>query len=95
MPADLQLLDFRGSAASAISRAGTPLSALSPRKGHPMNDRLLSIAEVAQWLGCGPRTVRRLIADGRLTAHKIGRVLRIDPGSVEAFLASTSTARYR
>ncbi|MGB7143135.1 MAG: helix-turn-helix domain-containing protein [Mycobacterium sp.] len=38
-----------------------------------------SIGQVAEYLGTHPKTIRRWIAAGRLTAHRVGpRLLRLD-----------------
>jgi excisionase family DNA binding protein len=47
---------------------------------------LYSVREVADRLGVHPETVRRLIHEGRLDAVRIGRVLRVDSGSLQGFL---------
>jgi excisionase family DNA binding protein len=46
-----------------------------------------SINETAEHLSVIPRTVRQMIADGRLTAYRIGsRVVRLDLNEVDAAL---------
>ncbi|HTX55287.1 MAG TPA: helix-turn-helix domain-containing protein [Candidatus Baltobacteraceae bacterium] len=41
-------------------------------------DRFISIAEAAGYLGVSERTVRNMMYDGRLTAHRLGdRIVRI------------------
>jgi excisionase family DNA binding protein len=50
------------------------------------NDRLYSIAEVAQHLGMRPDTVTTWVKSGRLKASRIGRYWRIRPQDLEAFL---------
>jgi len=47
----------------------------------------LSVEEVAARLSVAPVTVRRLFTSGDLTAHRIGRVWRIDPAELDAFLS--------
>jgi excisionase family DNA binding protein len=42
------------------------------------NDRLLTVAEAAEWLGCGRRTLDQLIVERRIPAHVIGGRYRID-----------------
>lgn len=53
----------------------------------PMTDRpgLLSVAEVAVRLGVSPRTLKRRISDGDLSAHKIGQQWRIAISDIEGF----------
>lgn len=43
---------------------------------------LLSVADVAEYLGISKTTVRRLIANGELPARKIGQQIRIAPKDV-------------
>ena len=54
----------------------------------PLRSRaLLSVLHVATRLGVSDKTVRRLIASEALTAHQIGRGLRISEDDLEIFLA--------
>lgn len=48
---------------------------------------LYSVRQVADQLGVHPETIRRLIHDGRLEAVRVGRVLRIESGELDGFLA--------
>lgn len=50
-----------------------------PTAGEPFEDRLLTIPDVADYLACSPKTVRRMIADGKLKAYRYGRLIRIHP----------------
>ena len=52
----------------------------------PATPEFLTIVDVAQALGVNPRTVRRWIKAGKLVVHRIGRVVRISPADLEAFL---------
>jgi len=45
--------------------------------------RKITIAQVAEQYDVSTRTIRRYIADGRLTAYRIGpRMIRLDPDQV-------------
>jgi excisionase family DNA binding protein len=46
------------------------------------DDRLLTVAEAAEWLGCGRRTLDQLIAERRVPAYLIGGRYRIDKHQV-------------
>ena len=47
----------------------------------------LSISETAGYLGVTTRTVRQMIADGRLTGYKLGaRVVRLRRDEIDASL---------
>lgn len=51
-----------------------------------MNEALLTVAEVALWLGVHVDTVRRLEQRGELHPYRIGKRLRFSPGDVRAYL---------
>jgi excisionase family DNA binding protein len=51
-----------------------------------MEDRHLSLSEVAGLMGVSERTVRRWIKSGKLTAYKPGRDYRIPESSVREFV---------
>ena len=42
-----------------------------------MTKTTLTIAEVAKYLNCDPRTVRSMVYSGRLRALRLGKALRI------------------
>lgn len=46
------------------------------------NDRLLTVAEAAEWLGCGRRTLDQMVNDRRIPAHLIGGRYRFDKHEV-------------
>ena len=50
--------------------------------------RLLDVKETAELLRLSSRQVRRMIADGRLEAIKLGKVVRLRPEAVAAQLRS-------
>jgi excisionase family DNA binding protein len=50
--------------------------------------RFFSVQAVAQHLGLSPKSVRRFIASGDLTAHRIGQQLRISDEDFRTFVAS-------
>jgi excisionase family DNA binding protein len=50
----------------------------------------LSTNRAAELLGVGP-TVRRLIANGQLGAHRIGRLLRLHRNQLHAYLTDVRT----
>lgn len=53
----------------------------------------ISINEVAEEFGISPRTVRRYIATGRLTAYKVGpRLVRLDRDEARKQLLGESKA---
>lgn len=49
---------------------------------------LIRLEEAARRLGVSMTTVRRLIDTGELTAVRVGRVYRIDPRDLDAFIES-------
>jgi excisionase family DNA binding protein len=56
--------------------------------------RLVSIRHAADELGCDPRTIRRYIAAGLLTASRVGpRMIRVERDSLLALLRPVGGAR--
>ncbi|MET8407328.1 helix-turn-helix domain-containing protein [Streptomyces sp. NPDC005195] len=51
-----------------------------------MNDRYLSVDQVAEVLGTSARFPRRLIAERRITFVKVGRHVRIPESAVDAYI---------
>jgi excisionase family DNA binding protein len=52
----------------------------------PVNDRLWSLAETANYLGMSKDTITTWVKSGRLKASRIGRYWRIRPQDVERFI---------
>lgn len=48
--------------------------------------RLLTTEDAAERLGVSARSLRREIAAGRLAVVRIGRLVRIDPADVQAYI---------
>lgn len=57
-----------------------------------MNIEYLTIDEAAERLGVHPKTIRRYISSGKLSAQKIGGTWRIYEESLESYLSSCETA---
>lgn len=49
---------------------------------------LIRYKEAARLAGIGERTLRQAVYDGRLTAYRIGGVVRLDRRDVEAWIFS-------
>lgn len=49
----------------------------------------LTSQEAARWLGVTVRTLYRAIDEGKLTAYRMGRVIRIQRPDLEAYLESS------
>jgi excisionase family DNA binding protein len=54
---------------------------------------LISTPAAAARLGVGAGAVRALAAAGELTSYRIGRLVKIDAASVEAYLARQRVTR--
>ncbi len=53
--------------------------------------RLRDIRDAADYLGVNPRTIRRYLTEGRLTAYRVGdRLLRVDMAEVEAMAVAVA-----
>lgn len=48
---------------------------------------LLNIDQAAEQLGVTPRFVRRLVAQRRITYHKIGKYVRFHPDDIDDWIA--------
>lgn len=58
-----------------------------PNSPSPSHGPYLSIADTAEYLGLTTRTVRQMIADGRLRGYKLGqRVVRLRRAEIDAAL---------
>ena len=56
--------------------------------------RYVSLAEAAVYLGVNIRTIRRQIADGRLTGYRLGdRLIRIDLDELDAAMHPIPAAK--
>lgn len=56
-----------------------------------MSTSLLSVPQLAERLGVGPRFVYRLVDERRIPFIHVGRYLRFDPADVDAYLTSRRT----
>ena len=61
--------------------------------GPPAVRQYVSLADAAEMIGCHPKTLRRLIAAGRLTGYRVGRAIRIDLDELYAALPPIPTVR--
>jgi excisionase family DNA binding protein len=64
----------------------------------PASDRLrplLTVADVAEILNLHPRSIRRLIADGRLPVVRLGGAVRIRPEVLEELIAGGGQGRIK
>jgi len=56
-----------------------------------MTERLLSVEEIAERIGCSIRTVRRWVASGSLASVKVGGLRRVSPSALDRFLGIERT----
>jgi len=63
-------------------------TANGPALSTRLQEGLLTVRQVAALWGVSEKTVRRLIATGRLRCIRIGRLIRIDPGDVSRWLSA-------
>jgi excisionase family DNA binding protein len=58
-----------------------------------MPKHYISLDAAAEQIGVSKRTIRRLVADGRLPAYRVGsRVVRIDSADLDALLTPIPNA---
>lgn len=60
---------------------------MEPPPLDPQRDRLLSVHDVRELLGCSRNTVDRLTATGKLRRLKLGRAVRFHPDDVRQLIA--------
>lgn len=59
----------------------------------PSSDNLISLALAADRCGVQPKTLRRWIAEGRLTGYRMGpKLLRVDTAELDRLAAPIPTA---
>ena len=51
-------------------------------------DRLLTVAEAAEWLNTTPRHVRRLVFERRIAYRKLGNYVRFHPDDLAEYVAA-------
>ncbi len=59
---------------------------LSAAAGRAPHDELLTIGQAAEYLGTGERFIRRLVAQRRISYVKIGKYVRLQRSSLDAFI---------
>ena len=52
------------------------------------HDQLLTVVQAGDYLGTGERFVRRLIAQRRITYVKLGKYVRLQRSTLDAFIAA-------
>ena len=60
-----------------------------PTTASSAKPRMITIAQAAEEWQVGERTLRRYIAQGRLRAYRMGRLLRLRPEDVDALFTAT------
>jgi excisionase family DNA binding protein len=71
----------------ALAASIDPGANRANRRTTKLEDRFVSVAEAAEYLGVDPRTIRNMLRDGRLKASTLGpRVLRIRLSDLHAAL---------
>ncbi len=67
-----------------LPKSSPPRSA-GPNRAEHRGRRYAKLAEAADYLGVTTRTVRQMIADGRLTGYRSGaRLVRVDLDEIDA-----------
>jgi len=56
----------------------------------PKNQTYETVAQASARVQIGQRTLRRHIAEGRLTAYRAGRAIRLKPEDVDALFTPTN-----
>ncbi|MCV2491891.1 helix-turn-helix domain-containing protein [Geodermatophilus sp. YIM 151500] len=59
---------------------------------HEQHDQLLTVAQAGDYLGTGERFVRRLIAQRRIAYVKLGKYVRLQRSTLDAYIAAGRVA---
>ncbi len=65
-----------------MSRPTSPRAAM----GRASQDELLTIGQAGEYLGTGERFIRRLVAQRRIPYVKLGKYVRLQRSSLDAFI---------
>jgi excisionase family DNA binding protein len=66
---------------------GRPELSTLVEEGDDIMERLLSVKEAAERLSCSPAAVRKWLYQRRLPRVKVGRLTRVRPRDLDAFVA--------
>ena len=55
--------------------------------------RYVSLVAATEYASCSSKTLRKLIAEGRLTGYRLGRSIRIDLNELDAYMDPRSRQR--
>ena len=58
---------------------------VKPTRDSPVNPTWLGVGDVAARLGVVSKTVYRMIDNGKLTAYRIGRVIRVKESDLQSY----------
>lgn len=64
-------------------------------EGDDIMERLLSVKEAAERLSCSPAAVRKWLYQRRLPRVKVGRLTRVRPRDLDAFVAQGADRHFR
>ena len=56
------------------------------------HDQLMTVAQAGDYLGTGERFIRRLIAQRRITYVKLGKYVRLQRSTLDAYIAAGRVA---
>src|SRR5438128_1414220 len=77
---------------TGINGHKTALGTLQIMASPPSSPTLNTVEEVAQALRLQPETVRQMAREGRLPAHKVGKVWRFHPAEIQSWLRTSVEA---
>lgn len=77
---------FRTELRRVVREEVIPLLPATEKPGSPEEDRYLTPTDAAKIAGVHEKTVKKWVARGELEAHHAGRLLRIRPGDLRAYM---------
>ena len=65
-----------------------PMTTRAAQDRHSDRDPLLTVAQAGEYLGTGERFIRRLITERRIDYVKVGKYVRLERSTLDAFVDS-------
>ena len=55
---------------------------------NPLDDRYMTISQGAGYLSISPRTMRRVLASGAISAYRVNRSIRVRKSEIDSYMES-------
>ena len=75
-----------GGALEAVAEAFVMTAHRTTEQRHSPSNPLLTVAQAGEYLGTGERFIRRLITERRIAYVKVGKYVRLERATLDAFV---------